>query len=302
MEKEMAAKLSGAIHQLGDLQEEKTAKTAKLFHTVLAEMRGELLTAISDLLRSMADLVSEDSDFSRLHLELNDKANERLRAYLDEEALPKLRRAMEQWIAATEDEFNECQVFLHEMGEGFNAMFGQERLKLECDFHLLADWRRDTDRLINGVQVGKVNVFLRRTPSQLLLKGAGKLLGAFAQNKAMLAQKYKQLIQTQDYAEVVEAIIQQLLLPFEWFAKSLERDVTQFFHAPLTALDETLKRLELEIAAQEGELKHMRKNPEAYRDPLVLFDIRLRQCEQLAQAASAAVQLLQDENKSIRSV
>ena len=300
--KEMAAKLSGAIHQLGDLREEKTAKTAKLFHTVLAEMRGELLTAIPDLLRSMADLVSEDSDFSRLPLELNDKANERLRAYLDEEALPKLRRAMEQWIAATEDEFNECQVFLHEMGEGFNAMFGQERLKLECDFHLLADWRRDTDRLINGVQVGKVNVFLRRTPSQLLLKGAGKLLGAFAQNKAMLAQKYKQLIQTQDYAEVVEAIIQQLLLPFEWFAKSLERDVTQFFHAPLTALDETLKRLELEIAAQEGELKHMRKNPEAYRDPLVLFDIRLRQCEQLAQAASAAVQLLQDENKSIRSV
>ncbi|WP_025948857.1 tetratricopeptide repeat protein [Geobacillus thermocatenulatus] len=300
--REMAAKLSGAIHQLGDLQEEKTVKAAKSFHTVLADMRGELSTAIPDLLRNMAELVSEDSDFSRLPLELNDKANERLRAYLNEEVLPKLRRAMEQWIAATEDEFNECQAFLREMGEGFNAMFGEERLKLECEFRILADWRRDTDRLISGAQMEKVNIFLRRTPSQLLLKGAGKLLGAFAQNKAMLAQKYKQFIQTQDYAEAAEAVIEQLLLPFEWFAKSLERDVAQFFHAPLTELKETLKQLELEIAAQEGELKHMRKNPEAYRDPLVLFGIRLRQCEQLAQAASAAVHLLQDENKPIGSV
>ncbi|KPC99071.1 hypothetical protein LR69_02763 [Geobacillus sp. BCO2] len=233
--------------------------------------------------------MSEDSDFSRLPLELNDKANERLRAYLNEEVLPKLRRAMEQWIAATEDEFNECQAFLREMGEGFNAMFGEERLKLECEFRILADWRRDTDRLISGAQMEKVNIFLRRTPSQLLLKGAGKLLGAFAQNKAMLAQKYKQFIQTQDYAEAAEAVIEQLLLPFEWFAKSLERDVAQFFHAPLTELKETLKQLELEIAAQEGELKHMRKNPEAYRDPLVLFGIRLRQCEQLAQAAAATI-------------
>ncbi|WJP99231.1 GTP-binding protein [Geobacillus stearothermophilus] len=287
--KEMAAKLSGAIHQLGDLQEEKTAKAAKSFHTVLADMRGELTKAIPDLLRNMAELVGENSDFSRLPLELNDKANERLRAYLDEEALPKLRRAMEQWIAAAEDEFNECQVFLHEMSEGFNAMFGEERLMLECDFRIVADWRRDISRLTSGAQIEKLNIFLRRTPGQLLLKGAGKLLGAFAQNKAMLAQKYKQLIETQDYIDVAETAARQLLLPFEWFAKSIERDVTQFFQAPATMLRETLERLELEIAAQEGELKQMRTNPEAYRDPLVLFGIRLRQCEQLAQAAAATI-------------
>ncbi|WJQ05955.1 GTP-binding protein [Geobacillus stearothermophilus] len=287
--KEMAAKLSGAIHQLGDLQEEKTAKVAKSFHTVLADMRGELTKAIPDLLRNMAELVGENSDFSRLPLELNDKANERLRAYLNEEVLPKLRVAMEQWIAAAEDEFNECQVFLHEMSEGFNAMFGEERLMLECDFRIVADWRRDISRLTSGAQIEKLNIFLRRTPGQLLLKGAGKLLGAFAQNKAMLAQKYKQLIETQDYIDVAETAARQLLLPFEWFAKSIERDVTQFFQAPATMLRETLERLELEIAAQEGELKQMRTNPEAYRDPLVLFGIRLRQCEQLAQAAAATI-------------
>ncbi|KFL16366.1 GTP-binding protein [Geobacillus stearothermophilus] len=287
--KEMAAKLSGAIHQLGDLQEEKTAKAAKSFHTVLADMRGELTKAIPDLLRNMAELVGENSDFSRLPLELNDKANERLRAYLNEEVLPKLRVAMEQWIAAAEDEFNECQVFLHEMSEGFNAMFGEERLMLECDFRIVADWRRDISRLTSGAQIEKLNIFLRRTPGQLLLKGAGKLLGAFAQNKAMLAQKYKQLIETQDYIDVAETAARQLLLPFEWFAKSIERDVTQFFQAPATMLRETLERLELEIAAQEGELKQMRTNPEAYRDPLVLFGIRLRQCEQLAQAAAATI-------------
>ncbi|MGP3562376.1 tetratricopeptide repeat protein [Geobacillus sp. BK01] len=289
--KEMAAKLNGAIHQLGDQQEEKTAKIVKAFRAVLEETRTAVAAAIPDILRKATDFVREDSDFSRLHLELNDSVNEQLRAYVDEEVLPNLHRAMNDWIAATEEEFHECQAFLHEMSEGFNAMFGEERLALECDFRILTDWRRDIDRLAGGTQIDKLNVFLRRTPGQLLLKGAGKLLGAFAQNKAMLAQKYKQFIQTQDYADVAETVIGQLLLPFEWFAKSLERDIAQFFQPPLAVLTETLERLELEIAAQEGELKQMRTNPEAYRDPLVLFGIRLRQCEQLAQAASTAVQV-----------
>lgn len=287
--KEMAAKLNGAIHQLGDLQEEKTAKISQSFRTVLEETRAALLAAVPDMLRKAAGLVREDSDFSRLHFALNDRVNEQLRAYIDQEALPALHRALDGWIAAAEEQLNECQAFLHEMGEGFNAMFGEERLMLECDFRIVADWRRDISRLTSGAQIEKLNIFLRRTPGQLLLKGAGKLLGAFAQNKAMLAQKYKQLIETQDYADVAETAARQLLLPFEWFAKSIERDVTQFFQAPATALRETLERLELEIAAQEGELKQMRTNPEAYRDPLVLFGIRLRQCEQLAQAAAAAI-------------
>jgi len=289
--KEMAAKLNGAIHQLGDQQEEKTRKVVKAFRTVLEETRKDLSAAIPDMLRKAADFVREDSDFARLHLELNDQVNEQLRTYIDEEVLPKLHGAIEDWIATTNEEFNECQAFLHEMGEAFNAMFGEERLKLECDFRILADWRRDIDRLASGAQIDKLNIFLRRTPGQLLLKGAGKLLGAFAQNKVMLAQKYKQFIQMQDYTDVAETVAGQLLLPFEWFAKSLERDITQFFQAPLAVLNETLERLELEIVAQEEELQQMRTNPEAYRDPLVLFGIRLRQCEQLTQAASAAVQV-----------
>ncbi|WP_184321708.1 GTP-binding protein [Geobacillus subterraneus] len=289
--KEMAAKLNGAIHQLGDQQEEKTAKIVKTFRAVLEETRAALATAIPDMLRKSADFVREDSDFARVHLELNDQVNKQLRAYIDEEVLPKLHRAMEAWIAAAKEEFDECQAFLYEMGEGFNAMFGEERLKLECDFRILSDWQRDIDRLAGGAQIDKLNIFLRRTPGQLLLKGAGKLLGAFTQNKAMLAQKYKQLIETQDYADVAETVAEQLLLPFEWFAKSLERDIAQFFQAPSAVLTETLERLELEIAAQERELKQMRTNPEAYRDPLVLFGIRLRQCEHLAQAVSAAVQV-----------
>jgi len=289
--KEMGAKLNGAIHQLGDQQEEKTAKIVKAFRAVLEETRTALATAIPDMLRQAADFVREDSDFARLHLELNDQVNKQLRAYIDEEVLPKLHRSLEDWIAAAKEEFDECQAFLYEMGEGFNAMFGEERLKLECDFRILSDWQRDMDRLAGGAQIDKLNIFLRRTPGQLLLKGAGKLLGAFTQNQAMLAQKYKQFIQTQDYTDVAETVAEQLLLPFKWFAKSLERDIAQFFQAPSAVLHETLERLEMEIVAQEGELKQMRTNPEAYRDPLVLFGIRLRQCEQLAQAASAAVQV-----------
>ncbi|MGZ0086051.1 tetratricopeptide repeat protein [Caldibacillus thermoamylovorans] len=300
--KEMAAKLNGAIHQLGDQQEEKTTRIVKSFRAVLEETRTALATAIPDMLRQAADFVGDDSDFARLHLELNERVNERIRAYIDGEVLPRLHCALNEWIAGAEEEFNEYQAFLYEMAEGLNAMFGDERLKLECDFRLLADWRRDTDRLISGVQIDKVNVFLRRTPSQLLLKGAGKLLGAFPQNKTMLAQRYRQWMQTQDYSDVAETVAQQLLMPFEWFAKSLERDMARFFQAPSAVLNETLERLELETVAQERELKQMRTHPEAYRDPLVLFSIRLRQCEQLAQAASAAVHLRQDINNPIGSL
>ncbi len=170
-------------------------------------------------------------------------------------------------------------------------MYGEERLKLNCDFKVLDDWRRDADRMTSGVQMEKVNIFLRRTPYQILLKGAGKLFGAFQQNNAMLYNKYKQFVENQDYLDVTESIVNKLLLQFELFEKALERDISIFFRNPFDVLNQTVEETKKEINEKEEELEKMRSNPETYRDPLTLFEVKLRQYEWIAISAKRVLQV-----------
>ncbi|RDE31537.1 GTP-binding protein [Parageobacillus thermoglucosidasius] len=287
---EMATKLSGAIHQVTDLKEEKARIITRTFHKVLEEIRADLSENIPKILRETSDVIQEDSDFRKIHLELNDEMNRRVHAYVNDKVLPKLYHSLQEWILTANDELNHCQFFLDEISDGFNAMYGEERLKLNCDFKVLDDWRRDAERMTSGMQVEKVNIVLRRTPYQILLKGAGKLLGAFQQNNAMLYNKYKQFVENQDYLEVTESIVNKLLLQFELFAKSLERDISLFFRDPFAVLNQTVEETKKEIAEKEEELERMRANPETYRDPLTLFEVKLRQYEWIAVSAKKVFQ------------
>jgi tetratricopeptide (TPR) repeat protein/predicted GTPase len=288
---EMAAKLSGAIHQLTDLKEEKARIITRTFHKVVEEIRSDLSENIPKILRESSDMIREDSDFRNIHLALNDEMNRRVHAYVNDKVLPKLYRSLQEWIVTANDELNHCQSFLDEISEGFNAMYGEERLKLNCDFKVLDDWRRDADRMTSGVQMEKVNIVLRRTPYQILLKSAGKLFGAFQQNNAMLYNKYKQFVENQDYLDVVESIANKLLLQFELFEKSLERDISIFFRNPFAVLNQTVEETKKEINEKEEELEKMRSNPETYRDPLTLFEVKLRQYEWIAISAKRFVQV-----------
>jgi hypothetical protein len=144
---------------------------------------------------------------------------------------------------------------------------------------VLDDWLRDADRMTSSVQMEKVNIFLRRTPYQILLKSAGRLFGVFQQNNEMLYHKYKQFVENQDYLDVAESIMNQLLLPFELFEKSLERDISFFFRNPFVVLNQAVEETKKEIEEKEEELEKMRSNPETYRDPLTLFEVKLRQYE-----------------------
>ncbi|NUK31631.1 dynamin family protein [Parageobacillus sp. VR-IP] len=288
---EMVTKLNGAIHQLTDLKEEKARIITRTFHKVLEEIRSDLSENIPGILRETSNMIREDSDFRKLHLELNDEMNRRVRAYVNDTVLPELYRSLQEWILTANDELNQCQSFLDEISDGFNAMYGEDRLKLNCDFKVLDDWRRDADRMTSGVQMEKVNIFLRRTPYQILLKSAGKLFGAFQQNHAMLYNKYKQFVENQDYLDVVESIVNKLLLQFELFEKSLERDISIFFRNPFAALNQTVEETKKEISEKEEELEKMRSNPEAYRDPLTLFEIKLRQYEWMTISAKGVLQV-----------
>jgi tetratricopeptide (TPR) repeat protein len=288
---EMVAKLSGAIHQLTDLKKEKARIITRTFHKVLEEIRSDLSENIPKILRDCSDMIQEDSDFRKIHLELNDEMNRRVHAYINDKVLPEFYRSLQEWIVTANDELDHCQSFLDEMSDGFNAMYGEERLKLKCDFKVLDDWCRDADRMTSGVQLEKVNIFLRRTPYQILLKSAGMLFGAFQQNNEMLYNKYKQFVENQDYLDVTESIMNKLLLQFELFEKSLERDISIFFRNPFDVLNQMVEETKKEIHEKEEELEKMRANPETYRDPLTLFEVKLRQYEWISISARGVLRV-----------
>jgi hypothetical protein len=128
-------------------------------------------------------------------------------------------------------------------------------------------------------QLEKVNILLRNTASQFLLKSAGKLFGALSQNKAMLYKKYKDFVKNDSYSEPTEVVIERFFQQFELFEKSLERDITMFFKQPLKVLNEAIEESLSQITTNQDILKKMNTNPEMFRDPLTLFEVRLRQFE-----------------------
>jgi hypothetical protein len=205
--------------------------------------------------------------------------NRRLQEYLEQTVMPKFYSSLQDWIAYSKEEFEQAQEFLNEMGDGFNQMYGEEHLALVCDFKVLDDWLRDTDRMTSRFQLENVNILLRRTPSQFLLKSAGKLFGAISQNKAMLYNKYKAFVENEDYAETIDEVSKQFFQPFELFEKSIERDVTLFIKSPLRNLTAAVEEAKLGIESNQDLLNKMNTNPEMFRDPLTLFGVRLRQFE-----------------------
>ncbi|WP_066365219.1 dynamin family protein [Neobacillus fumarioli] len=276
---EMLAKLTGAIHQLRDTVSQKTEVVANSYRSIKETIEKEIATQVPKILKECSALVKEDSNFSKIHIELNEEMNKRLQDYLEYQVMPVYCRSLGEWIDSCKEEFVEAQEYLNDRAEGFNSLYGEERLVLECDFKVLDDWRRDTDRLTSRFHLDFVNIMLRRTPSQFLLKSAGKLFGALSQNKAMLYNKYKAFVENEDYAEIAKEVSRQFFRPFALLEDSLERDVSMFFKQPMNILNNAAEEAQKEISANQEMLTKLNTNPEIFRDPLTLFNVRLRQFE-----------------------
>ncbi|WNF23831.1 dynamin family protein [Mesobacillus jeotgali] len=281
---EMVSKLNGAINQLGDIEEEKSKSIQKSYRKIKDETRTEIIEKIPEILRSCSELVTEDSDFGKIHTEMDEAMNKKIREYLDETVLPKFHDDLQGWIQHSKDEFDHSQNYLNEMADGFNSMYGDERISLDCDFRVLDDWRRDASRMTNGVHYEKVNIMNRSTPQQFFLKSAGKLLGVLPQNNAMLYNRYKTYLETEDYYEIGVTTAKRFLQQFEIFEKSIERDVNLFFKNPFIVLEKAVEEANSEIDYGKNELEKMRINPELYRDPLTLYEVKLRQFEWMTAA------------------
>lgn len=277
---DIVTKLEGASNQLSDMEEGKVRDVKKSYSNIKNDLRQDLVLKIPELLRNCSDMVKEDSDFGRIHVALNDTMNRRITSYIEETVLPDFRVAIQGWIADCEGELRESQTFLDEMSVSFNHLFGEKKVVLACDFKVLEDWRRDVARMTRGnVTLEKANILMRSTPSQLLMKSAGKLFGSLSRNKELLYNKYKQFIESQDYTLIAESMTDEFMQPFDLFEKSLERDVNMFFAPPFEVLNQTLLETQNDIKENEVSLSNMRKNPEIYSDPLTLFELKVRQYE-----------------------
>ncbi|ARK29566.1 hypothetical protein [Halalkalibacter krulwichiae] len=276
---EAVTKLNGAIHQLEDVEKEKIQVIKQAYHSIKIELRRKLKAAIPSLLKECSSLVNETSDFRKLHLDLNQEMNRKIHEYIADSLLPDFQNSIQQWLEVSNVEFIRSQSYLNEMSEGFNALYGEERFKMSCDFRVLDDWHRDIDRMTTGVHLDDVNVLLRLTPSQLLLKSSGKLFGALPSNKNMILNMYKKFIQNENYEQVTETITNQFMMQFELFEKGLERDISMSFRSPFTVLNETVKEAEMQIDENNEQLRKLKANPEIHVDPLTLFKLKLRQFE-----------------------
>lgn len=276
---QMVEKLKGAINQIHDLEKEKIQSILKVYQETKDKIKNDLKTNIPKLLKECAELIKEDSDFRRIHHVLNKEMNNRVQNYIQDTILPAFYHSLGDWILFSQSEFQQSSTYLEEMRESFNALYGYERIKFMCDFKVLEDWQRDADRMTNRIQIEKVNILYRYTPSIVLLKSAGKLFGGFTQNKTMLYNKYKKYIENENFDDIAESIIKKFFAQFELFEQALQRDITIFFRNPLQVLKDTIEETNLEIKENQETLSKMKENPEIYQDPLNIFEVRLRQLE-----------------------
>lgn len=276
---DLLMRLNGAINQLKDTESQKTTSITKAYRSIKDSLQKEISEVIPNMLKECSNLISEKSDFSKIHFELNDEMNKRIQDYLNLDVLPKYFTSLQGWIQHAKEEFDESQAYLDEMSEGLNNIYGEERISPECDYKVLDDWGRDTDRMTTRFPYEPVNIMMRRTPSQILLKSAGKLFGAITQNKTMLFNKYKAFVENEDYSEAVSEINKRFFQQFELFERALDRDITLFFRQPLKVLNLAAEEAQIEISKNKEILGKMNTNPELFCDPLTLFEVRLRQFE-----------------------
>jgi hypothetical protein len=276
---DVVSKLYATAHQLSDLEKERIKIVQNSYQTLKVNIKLDLKMTIPKLLRDCSALIKEDSDFQNIHIELNQEMNEKINNYIQHTLLPRFSKEIQVWIDMSTEEFSLSQDYLAEISEGFNIMYGEQRLNLNCDFKVLDDWRRDANRLSNGVKLKTINILNRSTPSQLVLRSAGKLVGTIGHNSTLLYNMYKKFIEKDDYEILSETVTNQFILQFELFEKGLERDISMFFIQPSSVLNAVIGEEKEAIQHKKDTLQQLKANPEKQLDPLTLFKVKLLQYE-----------------------
>ncbi|MRX72462.1 GTP-binding protein [Bacillus lacus] len=286
---DILSRLKGLVHKLNDMEGDKVTSIKASYQDIKREMDERLKEKLPSLLRDCSKELSEDDDFSTIHIELNNKMNVKIQDYLREELVPQYAGALEIWIQESKEELSGSQEYLSDMSDTFNALYRSDKINLSCDFGIFADWERDIQRMLNRTQVEKENILNRTNPAQLLLKGAGRLFGALPQNKTLLFNQYKKYIESESYSDVAASVSHNFFLQFDMFERSIQPDIHSFFREPAAFLRETIKEVEGEIQRDKETMSVMKANPKLYYDPLKLFEVRLLQYEFIIEAHKETV-------------
>ncbi|HLU23480.1 MAG TPA: hypothetical protein VKZ77_13530 [Bacillaceae bacterium] len=279
---DIVGRLNGSVHQLEDMQEEKIRVLQKAYKSMKDKLTAKMKEEIPLFLKSTTEIMKEDTDYRTIHLDLNIEMNNRIRNYMNETILPLFKQLLQDWIAQSQAELNESQERMDEWSTGFNELLGVDSLDLLCDFSILEDWKRDAERLSDNVSIDKENILLRRTPSQVLLKSAGKLFGSLPKNNTVLANTYKNFVEKEDYVEAAESVINKFFRQFELIEKAIARDIQIFFKEPYQTLKDTVVLKNNELEKNRSDYTEIKENPEKFLDPITLFEIRLDQYEIIA--------------------
>jgi len=275
---EIVSKLTGAVNQLNDLEQENVDEIIKAFRLVKEKVESKLNKEIPTLLQGCADLINDNSDVRTLQTEINEEANKRVETYIKEEILPAIQLQLTGWIKKSESLLTKSDLFLQELGDSFNNAYGNEQLVLNCDFSIVNDWKRDARRLTSRVQYEKFDIFEKNLTKQFLLKSAGKLLGGLPPKKK-LQTAYKNDIANREYHEEVKGIVGYFLLHLGLFESTIQKDVSEFFSTPLNSLHDRMKEIQNDTYDKRNKLNSMRSFPERFDDAFTVFQLRLRQYE-----------------------
>lgn len=285
--KDILSRLEGFIYHYNDKEAESIQEITSSYKGLIDDTENQMKEKIPEIIRKTTGHMNEKSDFRKIHFELNEKMNEGIRTYLQDELLPELTRSLEEWVGQAKEDLTESQDYLNEMSDTFNSLYGKEKLKLMCDFRIIEDWKRDLGRMTGRAQIEQENILLRSKPQQLLLKGAGKLLGGLSNQKSVLYSQYKKYIENESYEEVANSITRKFLLQFELFKQALEHDINMFYQNPYQEITETIDETKNNIETSQNALDTLRANPEQYTDPLTLFDLKRTQFEWLVKGSKS---------------
>lgn len=278
--KEIVTGIEDIDRQLKEMEKTEADAAKDSFSQIKANFLADIMSELPKQLQSCSELVHENSDFSKLHVEVNEEMNNRIAEYMEKTAQQNFKNAVHGWLEDCKKTLTDSQIKMNEMSESFNQQYGEEKIVLDGDFKILDDWLRDLERISRGtLHMEKVNIMMRNNPAQLLLKGTGKLLGSMPQNKERLHSRYKRYIENEDYRPVTEELINPFQQQLELFERSLEWDVSKFFSAPFEELNLVNEEVQSAIEKHKDSLNTISEKPEIYRDPLTLFEMQLCQYE-----------------------
>ena len=282
---DIISRIKGLVESLNDTQMEKKRMIIESYLAVKDETKREIKKTLPRLLSECSVYIKENSDFKKIHEELNEKMHETIEVYLQEQVIPQLGHELQVWLEDTEEELRETQRQLDQISETLNELYEDKKIKLECDFQVVSDWRRDINRMIHRIDIDKQNIMNGSNPALFLLKSAGKLFGNMQQNKSILYNQYKKHVKNDKYEDVTDSVLNDLFMEFDLFNKALKSDVTLIFQQPFNQLNENITEAEAESRMVREKLEKIKQNPEHFYEPLKIFEVRLQECEMIKKAS-----------------